>query len=68
MAVEERWPLVEVGVSETVVIISLKCLILRETFVNLENGTKDEEFNILVPCQLEKQDCLWSVIPLTTGV
>ena len=27
------------------VIISLKCLILRETFVNLENGTKDEEFN-----------------------
>ena len=45
MAVEERWPLVEVGVSETVVIISLKCLILRETLVNLENGTKDGEFN-----------------------
>ena len=45
MAVEERWPLVEVGVSETVVIISLKCFILWEPFVNLENGTKDEEFN-----------------------
>ena len=27
------------------VIISLKCLFLRETFVNLENGTKDGEFN-----------------------
>ena len=45
MAVVDRWPLVEVGVSETVVIISLKRLILRETFVNLENGTKDGEFN-----------------------
>ena len=42
----KKWPLVEVGVqSKTVVIISLKCLILRETFVNLENGTKDGEFN-----------------------
>ena len=45
MAVVDRWPLVEVGVSKTVVIISLKRLILRETFVNLENGTKDGEFN-----------------------
>ena len=45
MAVVDRWPLVEVGVSETVVIISLKCLILRKAFVNLENGTKNEEFN-----------------------
>ena len=46
MAVVERWPLVEARVqSKTLVIISLKCLILRETFVNLENGTKDEEFN-----------------------
>ena len=31
--------------SKTVVIISLKCLIRRKTFVNLENGTKDGEFN-----------------------
>ena len=45
MAVVDRWPLVEVGVSKTVVIISLKRLILRETFVNLENGDKDGEFN-----------------------
>ena len=45
LAVVERWPLVEVGVSKTVIIISLICLILRETFVNLENGTKNEEFN-----------------------
>ena len=45
MAVVERWPLVEVRVlSKTVVIISLKCLFLRETFVNLENGTKNGEF------------------------
>ena len=27
------------------VIISLRCLILKETFVNLESGTKDGEFN-----------------------
>ena len=46
MAVVERWPLLEVRVwSKTVVITSLKCLILRETFVNLENGTKDGQFN-----------------------
>ena len=42
------------------VIISLKCLIRRETFVNLENGTKDGEFNYFgsftLVCQLEKQD------------
>ena len=25
-----------------------------------------ENSTILVPCKLEKQDCLWSVIPLTT--
>ena len=36
MAVVKRWPLVDVQVwSKTLVIISLKCLILRETLVNL---------------------------------
>ena len=36
------------------VIISLKCLILRETFVNLENGTEDEEFNHLRSLSVRK--------------
>ena len=58
MAVEERWPLVEVGVSETVVIISLKCFILWEPFVNLENGTKDEEFNHPRPLSVKKAGLL----------
>ena len=36
MAVVKRWPSVDVQVSsKTLVIISLKCLILRETLVNL---------------------------------
>ena len=58
MAVVERWLLVEVGVwSKTVVIMSLKCFTLRETFVNLEKtGPRMENSTILVPCQLEKQD------------
>ena len=58
MAFEERWPLVEVGVSETVVIISLKCFILWEPFLNLENGTKDEEFNHPRPLSVRKAGLL----------